>query len=824
MKQEQYPPRPRPQSWPKTRQGRAELEEQLSSPPFLPASAEVRRSMRRGLASLLDWLEQQPGPTWQDRWLASGAEAAGPAWTDLVPSVAARPAEHVRNDLLTAMRLLLTGQVLRPGYGWLLRYRPSAMLEEARRRIDPAGFARLRTHFDATGRGNPQDLKEASNRITWILLGKGGLIRDITIGDCIELGDALQEHQCQGANNKPLFYALLAETGVLPAGAPPSMRAARMTGQLTPAGLVAKYGLRDESMRELFTSYLAERAAELDYASLVGMANTLCGNFWRDLEQHHPGISSLRLDTEVAAAWKERLRQITDQDGRLVGDRANVRSQLLTVRAFYLDIAQWAAEDPSRWAEHAMPCPVRASECSMAKERKHRKAAMDQRTRARLPVLPVLVRAADEQRKATRARLDAALPAAPGQVIDVDGEKLLRRNAVAGRIYVTDLATSRRRDLTFEEERAFWAWATIEVLRATGIRIEELVELTHHSFVAYKLPSTGEIVPMLQIAPSKTDVERLLLVSPELGEVLAEVIGRVRGGRAALPLVSAYDPYERTWSTPMPFLFQRPRGPERRAISRTTLRQFLNHTLAVSGLTDASNRPLVFTPHDFRRLFATDALRSGLPPHIAARILGHADLGTTMGYAAIYSEDVVSHHRAFIARRRALRPGEEYRDLTPGEWDQFLHHFELRKVALGVCTRDFGTPCAHEHSCVRCPQLRPDPAQEPRLTEIRDNLQARIAEARREGWLGEIAGLEATLEAANQKLRAMQQLAARHGPTHLGMPNFREAVGRHSGSSGSVIPDCEDASHGGLQHRGADTPIRHPHRNRSNGNPRELPW
>jgi integrase len=26
------------------------------------------------------------------------------------------------------------------------------------------------------------------------------------------------------------------------------------------------------------------------------------------------------------------------------------------------------------------------------------------------------------------------------------------------------------------------------------------------------------------------------------------------------------------------------------------------------------------------------SLRSGLPPHIAARILGHADLGTTMGY------------------------------------------------------------------------------------------------------------------------------------------------------------------------------------------------
>jgi hypothetical protein len=66
----------------------------------------------------------------------------------------------------------------------------------------------------------------------------------------------------------------------------------------------------------------------------------------------------------------------------------------------------------------------------------------------------------------------------------------------------------------------------------------------------------------------------------------------------------------------------------------------------------------------------------------------------------------------------------------------------------------------------------------PRLVEIRDNLQARVAEANRERWLDEIAGLEATLAAAEQKLDAMQQLAQRHNTTHLGMPDFRATVGR----------------------------------------------
>ncbi|MFG3022018.1 hypothetical protein ACGFZQ_26290 [Streptomyces sp. NPDC048254] len=73
---------------------------------------------------------------------------------------------------------------------------------------------------------------------------------------------------------------------------------------------------------------------------------------------------------------------------------------------------------------------------------------------------------------------------------------------------------------------------------------------------------------------------------------------------------------------------------------------------------------------------------------------------------------------------------------------------------------------------MRCPLLRPDPLQEPRLLEIRDNLRARIAEARHEGWLGEIAGLEATLDAAEQKLQTMQKLSTRAEPTRLGMPGL----------------------------------------------------
>jgi hypothetical protein len=139
---------------------------------------------------------------------------------------------------------------------------------------------------------------------------------------------------------------------------------------------------------------------------------------------------------------------------------------------------------------------------------------------------------------------------------------------------------------------------------------------------------------------------------------------------------------------------------------------------------------------------------------------------------------VINGHRAFIARRRALRPSAEYRVPTEQEWDDFLGHFERRKVALGTCGRSYATPCIHEHACVRCPLLRPDPVQRGRLIEVRDNLIARVAEARREGWLGEADGLQISLAGARQKLDQIEQMATRAARVPIAMPTFPDIAGR----------------------------------------------
>ena len=397
---------------------------------------------------------------------------------------------------------------------------------------------------------------------------------------------------------------------------------------------------------------------------------------------------------------------------------------------------------------------------------------MDARTRERLPVLPVLAAAVDEHRKAAAGLLRSARLAGPGETIAIAGQTLVRAVVTRpdpARVWVDDPGSGKRRDLAAEEDRAFWTWAAVEVLRHTGVRIEELLEITHHSLVRYRLPGTGELIPLLQITPSKTDTERLLVVSPELAEVLSAIISRVRDDRGAVPLVRAYDRHECQWLGPSPFLFQRRWAAQNRAICSGVIRSMLTAALAGTGLTDSAGQPLRYTPHDFRRMFITDAIMNGLPPHIAQIVAGHQDINVTLGYKAVYPDEAIQAHLAHLARRRALRPSEEYRVPTDAEWADFLGHFERRKVATGTCGRAFSTPCIHEHSCLRCSMHWPDPGQRPRIAEIRDNLIARITEAEREGWLGEVEGLKVSLAGAEDKLAQIDR-RTHPAPVDLGLP------------------------------------------------------
>ena len=687
-----FPARLAEPDWPASRQDRASVLACLTAPPFTRGNPDRRCARRRGLSLLLDWLEDHPGTTWQHRWLASGADAAGLAWRrEPARWLQARGQDSrwLHDAMCAAVVPVICAELFRPALTWLASgaaaHGPLVPLMAAAR--DPAGFAALGAACDADPGVSPAVARLAAYRAAVICAAKGGGLADITAGDVLELLDAETTAHAGRGIGAAVFYQKLHQLGIFGAQAPAALRELRVRGQRSVEELVDRYQIACRPVRDLLVDYLRERQPALDYTSLRSLSYHLAGVFWADLERHHPGIDSLRLPPEVAQAWKQRLQTkaitVTTTAGEkatTTAERLNYRECLTPVRAFYLDLAHWSLDDPARWAHWVVPCPVGDEEVSRRKAQRRRKARMDARTRERLPVLPALVRVASQRRSDAAAVLAAARETPPGQAFTAAGQALTRSAAphaaaASGKVWADDPVTGRRRDLTLEEDHAFWTWAIIEVLRSTGVRIEELLELSHYSLVQYKMPGSGELVPLLQVAPSKTDAERLLVVSPELADVLAAIICRIREPSGPVPLVRRYDRHECAWAPPAPLLFQRRAGTTRRAITDWTARKILARALAGTGLTDpVTGQPLRYTPHDFRRIFITDAILNGLPPHIAQVIAGHRDINVTLGYKAVYPEQAIQAHLAFLARRRTLRPTEEYRVPTDEEWAEFLGH------------------------------------------------------------------------------------------------------------------------------------------------------
>ncbi|MGY5061005.1 tyrosine-type recombinase/integrase [Streptomyces sp. 900105755] len=258
------------------------------------------------------------------------------------------------------------------------------------------------------------------------------------------------------------------------------------------------------------------------------------------------------------------------------------------------------------------------------------------RTRTLIPVLPRLITAAKDELDAAGRMLSAVCDAAAGEEFTIDGLRYRRtgRGASTWRpsaLFVTPVdQPGPRFDAERLEDNAFWTFAAIEVLRRTGTRIEELLELTHVSLRQYQAP-TGEMVPLLQISPSKTDAERVSPADPDLVAVLARIIRRIKHD-GTVPLLSRYDGYERTFGPLLLHLFQRVTHHQLQVIPPDRIRELLAGLARRAGITDVDGIPLKFTPHDFRRIFSTETVNDGLPIHIAAKLLGHLDLNTTEGY------------------------------------------------------------------------------------------------------------------------------------------------------------------------------------------------
>ena len=235
---------------------------------------------------------------------ASGAEDQ-PDWRLLVGTDRAKPLPHLTPGLL----VLICADVIRPSLDWLLRFIPVRhnLAAEMARTRDPAAFAELTVLCQ--GRIGLQCQQQALINVAIVMAVKGGNVAAGTGRRLPRIARRRRAHPChqRPPRRKPAVLSAAAR-----ARRPRAGRARRDRNVLRPWStqceqLIDRYRIACRQVRDVLVDYLRERQPAVDFSSLQNLAYLLGKLFWADLEAHHPGIDSLQLPRDVAAAWKQRV-------------------------------------------------------------------------------------------------------------------------------------------------------------------------------------------------------------------------------------------------------------------------------------------------------------------------------------------------------------------------------------------------------------------------------------------------------------------------------------------------------------------------------------
>jgi hypothetical protein len=217
------PPRPSATAWPATSQDRDAACGRLTGSPFAPATAKGRTGNKLGLQLLLDWLADHPGDTWQERWMASSADAAGGSWRQLTTALLhghGHQSQHRQEVLTRAVVVAISTDIIRPSLSWLAEanFRKGILVNALAQFRDPEGFRRLRAACSADRAMSASAAGRAVYRTALIVAAKGGTVSDITTGDVLELLEAEAEAHGTAVGATHLFYRVLHADGRLRAG------------------------------------------------------------------------------------------------------------------------------------------------------------------------------------------------------------------------------------------------------------------------------------------------------------------------------------------------------------------------------------------------------------------------------------------------------------------------------------------------------------------------------------------------------------------------------------------------------------------------------
>jgi integrase len=513
-----------------------------------------------------------------------------------------------------------------------------------------------------------------------------------------------------------------------------SSRRLRQSNPSLPA-LVAKYEL-PAPFRAITLLYL--ETAAIRFGWTIGHLQHVCqslAEFWRYIDKYHAEVKQPNqiLPRHGQAYLKHRIEttRLARADELYESLPLHLYSKLLVVRVFFSDICLWATEAESDFAVYAPRTPPISRQDLSRSE-------------------------FDTARKQTAERLKATIFDLERELPKIRAYALKEWSVAEEQLK----AQPERNEWVKAEATAFWNWALLELLVQSGLRVEEVTELTALDILKRHLPD-GRVYYMLHVKPSKFDRARLIPIGDGLGHVLAEIMRHVKRfyGTDDVPFCDRWDFTSKDKSVRAPYLLQGVGHPS--VISDEVIRRRLRVLSEGAGARAADGAPLILRPHDCRRMFATEHLNNNVPVHVIQALLGHATLDTVLVYAKLYPTSLVEAHRqtvrgvynTFHGKDSLLNP-------TKAEWEAFEASCGLRDMGTHLCTLPTGEHCPRGLVCLGCLHAQPKKSAVSVFRRMLASHERQLTLARDRGEpAGQIAARELEVERIRRALSRAEDLS-----------------------------------------------------------------
>lgn len=284
------------------------------------------------------------------------------------------------------------------------------------------------------------------------------------------------------------------------------------------------------------------------------------------------------------------------------------------------------------------------------------------------------------------------------------------------------------RDLMAEIRRLddVFARCALVILRGTGMRIGELLDLELDCLLDFPSHGTWVKVPL-----GKLGTERTVPLDEETLAAFDEWIS-IRGRQRSLP-----HPRDGRMAD---FLFMQ-RG---RRLATCRIHKGIRKAAAGAGLVRPSGEVIKFKPHQMRHTYGTTLLNAGMSLEALMALLGHVTPQMTLRYASLAAPTIRVAYEEAMNKVRVRQRLPLIVPMGPGavpdrvEW---LRTEMLKtRVAHGFCSRHLSAEaCPYANICEQCDNYVSAPEFLPNLEDQLEDVRELRQDAEARGWDSEVA-------------------------------------------------------------------------------------